>query len=98
VPDATPQTASANASSSTPGASDQSRCGAHAPEQRRADPAAERRGLDGEDAELRLVRPGDLAERPAVGHKRHRAEHPAAGGGDQQLRVGGARHRTCGPR
>ena len=36
------------------------------------------------------MRPGDLAQRPAVGHKRHRAEHPAAVGGDQQLRVGGA--------
>ena len=62
-----------------------------APQQRRPHAAALRRRVDGEHAELGLVGAGDLAERPAVGHEGHRAEHPVAVGGDQELRRGGAR-------
>jgi hypothetical protein len=54
-------------------------------EQGRADTAALRRWIDREHAELRLVRSGDLAERPAVDHERDRAENAMAIGRDEQL-------------
>jgi energy-coupling factor transporter ATP-binding protein EcfA2 len=47
-------------------------------------------GVDGEHAELGLVRAADLAERPAGRHERHRAQQAPVAERDQQLRLGGA--------
>jgi ribosomal-protein-alanine N-acetyltransferase len=60
------------------------------PDERRAHAPALYGRVDGEHAELGLVRAGDLAERPAVGYEGHRADHAGSVRlhGDEQLRLG----------